>query len=78
MKSTPPAPVPTPQAAQRNVPGATSGTRAAKLERLPSRTPTHAVQGPPTTGTGKPVSANRGAPPLHGTPAAATKPKEQR
>lgn len=66
------------QQPQRNVPGAPDTTKPASTSHLPQRTPTHAVQGPAQTATGKPVTTPSGPPPLHGTPAHAVKPKEQR
>lgn len=68
----------TPQAPQRSVPGAPDTTRPASTTSLPQRKPTHTVTGPPVSPAGKPVTTPSGPPPLHGTPAAAAKPKEQK
>lgn len=69
----------TSQSAQRNVPGAPDSTRPASLAALPSRKPTHAVQGPAKWENGRDAATTpAGPPPVHGTPAAAVKPKEQK
>ena len=79
MATTPKTPVPAPQDSQRSVPGAPDTTKPAQLERLPARTPTHAVQGPPRWENGRDaVSTPSGPPPLHQAPAASAKQKEQR
>jgi len=68
----------TPQDAQRSVPGAPDTTRPASTASLPARKPTHAVQGPARWENGRDAASTpSGPPPLHGTPAAAVKPKEQ-
>lgn len=69
----------TPTGPQRSVKGAPDTTRPASLATQKPRTPTHAVQGPGVMENGhKPFATPQGPPPLHGTPPATVKPKEQR
>lgn len=58
--------------------GAPDTTKPAKLATGSQRTPTHSVQGPAKWENGRDtVTTPSGPPPLHRTPPAAVKPKEQ-